>query len=72
MTFCSFSRTKERNDILLIQQDYGYGMTFWSFSRTKVVECHFSSFSRTEVMKCLFVHSAGLRLWNDILFINQD
>ena len=36
------------------------------------MECHFSSFSRTEVMECLFVHSAGLRLWNDILFINQD
>ena len=23
-------------------------------------------------MECHFVHSAGLRLWNDILFIQQD
>ena len=34
-------------------------MTFCSFSRTKVMECH-------------FVHSAGLRLWNVILFIQQN
>ena len=28
--------------------------------------------SRTRVMKCHWIYSAGLRLWNDILFINQD
>ena len=50
MSFCSFSRTKVmecdfvhsaglwiRNDILIIQQGVGYGMTFWSMSRTKVI-----------------------------------
>ena len=51
MSFCSFSRFKVmechlvhlaglwiRNDILIIQQGLGYGMTFWSMSRTKVME----------------------------------
>ena len=28
--------------------------------------------SRTEVMECHFVHSAGLSLWNNIWFIQQD
>ena len=37
------------NDILFIQQDLGYGISLCSYSRTKVMECH-------------FVHSAGLRL----------
>ena len=46
MTLYSFSRTKVMNDIVFIQQDQGYGMTF--------------------------VLSAGLRLWNVILFIQQD
>ena len=34
-------------------------MTSYSFSRTKVMDCH-------------FVHSAGLRLCNVILFIQHD
>ena len=32
----------------------------------------FCSLSRTKVMECHFVHSGGLRLWNGILFSQQD
>ena len=32
----------------------------------------FGSFSRTLVMECHLIHSAGLMLWNDILFIQHD
>ena len=50
------------NVILFSQQDLGYGMSFCSFRRTKVMEWHFVLSAGLSLWNAIFVYSAGLML----------